>query len=58
MAYNTNAENSTFYPRTFYTLYIRPNNNDIDHLIFKLSRKQVLTAVNYKPVPMSENLFK
>ena len=45
MAYDSNTKNSTLYPRTFYALYIGPNNNDIDHLIFKLSTKQILTTI-------------
>ena len=58
MAYNNNAENSKLYPRTFYTLYIGPNDNGIGHLIFRLSTKQILTTMKYGPVPMPNNLFK
>ena len=39
MAHNTNAERSTLYLETFYTLYIGPNNNCIRHSIFKLSTR-------------------
>ena len=45
MAYNTNAENHTLYPRTFYALHIGPNDNGIGHLIFKLSSKQISTTM-------------
>ena len=45
MAYNTIADNSIFYPRTFYALYIGSNNDDIGHLICKLSMKQILTTM-------------
>ena len=58
MGYNTNAENSALYPRTFYILYIRTNNNSIGHLIFRLSTKQILSTMKYKPVLVPENLFK
>ena len=58
MARNTNVENSTFYPRTFYVSYIGPNDNGIGHLIFKLSTKLILTTMKHKPVPVSKNLFK
>ena len=58
MAYNTNAENGTLYPRTFYALYIGPHDNGIYHLIFRLSTTQMLTTMKCKPVPVSENLFK
>ena len=58
MAYNTNAERRTSYPRAFYALYIGLNDNGIGHLIFKLSMKQILTTIKYQPVPVPENLFK
>ena len=57
MAYNTIVGDNTLYPRTFYTMYIEPNNNCIGHLIFKLFTKQILTTMKYIPVPMHENLF-
>ena len=57
-SYNTNAGNNTLYPRTFYALRIEPNNNSIGHLIFKLSINQILTTTKFKPVLVSENLFK
>ena len=57
MAYDTNTGSNTLYPRTFYALYIGPNNNGIGHLIFKLSMKQILTTIKYQPVSMPENLF-
>ena len=37
--YDTNVDNNTLRPRTFYVLYIGPNDNDNGHLIFKLSTK-------------------
>ena len=40
MAYNTNAKNNILHPRTFYAWYIGPNDNNIGHLIFKLSTKR------------------
>ena len=58
MAYNNNAGSNTLYPRTFYALYIGPNDNDIGHLIFKLSTQQLLTTMRYQSVPVSENLQK
>ena len=58
MAYNTNAESGTLYPRTLYALYIGPNNNGIGHLIFGLSIEQLLTTMEYKSVPVPGNLFK
>ena len=58
MAYNTNAESSTLYPKTFGALYTGLNDNGIGHLIFKLSMKQLLTTIKYQIVPVPENLFK
>ena len=58
MDYNTNAGSNTLYPRIFNALYIGQNNNCIGHLIFKLSTRQILTKMKYKPVPMPGNLFK
>ena len=57
MAYNTNAGNNTLYWRTFCALYIGLNNNGIGHLIFKLSTKEILTTMEYQPVPVHENIF-
>ena len=60
MAYDTNAGSEILYQRTFYALYIGPNNDNIGHLIFELSTKQLLTKMKYQPVPVPvpENLFK
>ena len=58
MAYSTNTESSTLYPRIFYALYIGPKDNSISQVIFILSTKQTLTTINYQPIPVSENLFK
>ena len=58
MAYDINAENSTLCPRTLYALYVGPNDNGIGYLIFRLSKKQILTTMKRKPVPVPENLFK
>ena len=52
MAYDKNSNNKTLYPRTFYALYIGPNDSCTSHLIFKLSIEQILTTPKYKPVPM------
>ena len=46
------------YPRTFYALYIGPNDNGIGHSIFKLSTKQILITMKNQPVPVPEDLIK
>ena len=58
MTYNNNARSNELCPRTFYTLYIGPHDNGSDRLIFKLSTKQILTVLKYKPVPMPEDPIK
>ena len=45
------------YPRTLHVLYIGPNDNCTGHKVFKLSTKQILTTLKYKPVPMSDDLI-
>ena len=50
MTYNNNANNKTLYSRTFYALYIGPNDSGTGHLTFKLSTKQILTTPKYKPI--------
>ena len=57
MAYDTNARKNTQCPRTFYALYIRPNNNGNDHLIYKLSTKQIIITIKYQPIHLPEELF-
>ena len=58
MTYDINAGKNKLYPRTLYALYIGPNNNSIGHLIFKLSAREILMTMKYKPEPVNENLFK
>ena len=58
MAYDNNTRSNTFYLRTFYALYIGPNNSGTGHLIFKLSTEQILITSRVKPVPMSKDLIK
>ena len=57
MAYDNNARNKTLYQIIFYVLNIGPNDNGTGHLIFKLWTKQILIALKYKPLPMSEELI-
>ena len=57
MVYDTNTGNNTLYPRTFYALYIGPNDNGIGYLIFKLSTKQTLIKMEYQLVPAPDNLI-
>ena len=57
MAYNVKDSNKTLHPRTFYALYIGPNDSGIGHSVFKLSIKQLLTTPKYKPIPIPEDVI-
>ena len=58
MAYNINIGNHIICPRTFYALYIGPNNNGNGPLIFKLSMKQILVTMKYYLIRVPGNLIK
>ena len=57
IAYNTKVGYKTLYPRVFYALYIRPNDVDNRHLIYRLSTDQILVTKEYQSVPVSDDLF-
>ena len=46
MTYDTNAGRNILYPRTFYALYIGPNDNSIGHLMINL----IMTVVQLKMI--------
>ena len=58
IAYNTKAGNNTLRPRVFYTLYIKPNDDGNGHLIYKLSKDQILVTTKYPLVPVPGDLIK
>ena len=58
LAYNNNDDNHTLRLRTFYILYIGPNDSGNSHLIFKLSTKQILVTIKYQPIRVPENIIK
>ena len=43
--------------KVFYALYIRPNDADNRHLIYRLSTDQILVTKEYRLVPISDDLF-
>ena len=57
MAYNVKTSNKTLHRRSFYVLYIRPNDSSTSHSVFELSMKQLLTTQKLKPVPIPEDLI-
>ena len=58
MAYNVTSSNKTTDPRTFFALYIGPNDSGTGHIVFKLGTKRLVTTLNYKPKPMAEDVVK
>ena len=58
IAYDNNAINNTLCPRLFYVLYILPNDDGSNHLIYKLSNYQMLVKNKYQSVPVPEDLIK
>ena len=48
---------NALYPKILYVLYIRPKDNGIGHLIFKISTKQILNTMKYQPIPVPEDLL-
>mmetsp|Transcript_55032 Transcript_55032/g.61536 ORF Transcript_55032/g.61536 Transcript_55032/m.61536 type:complete len:406 (+) Transcript_55032:52-1269(+) len=57
VAYDNRIENKTLRPRVFYALYVRPNNDDNRHLIYRLSTDQKLVTKEYQSVPVPEDLI-
>ena len=56
VAYIVIASNKTAHPRIFFALYIGPNNSGTGHIVFKLLTNQLVTAPNFKPKPMAEDI--
>ena len=56
MAYDTNVGSNTLRPKTFYALYIGPNDNSKGDLMFKLSIKQILVTTKYQPIHVPKHL--
>ena len=57
IAYNNKAGNNTLHPKVFYILYIKQNGDSNDHLIYKLSKDQILVTMKYQSVPVPEDLI-
>ena len=47
IAYNNKVRNNTLHPKVFYELYIEPNGNNNNHLIYDLSRNKIEVTMNY-----------
>ena len=47
IAYDNKVGARTLHPRVFFVLYVRPNNDGIGHLIYRLSTDQILVTKEY-----------
>ena len=57
IAYDSKVEHKVLWPRVFYALYVRPNNEDNGHLIYRLSTGQILVTKEYQSIPVPEDLI-
>ena len=57
IVYNNKVGNETLHPIVIYILYIRPNDIDNGHLIYRLSTDQILVTKEYQSVPVSDDLI-
>ena len=57
MAYDNYNKNNKLRSKTFYVLYIGPNDNGNGHLIFILSTKQIWVTMKYQPIYAPKDLI-
>ena len=57
LAYNNKAKNNTLHPKVFYALYIQPNGDNNGHLIYDLSRDEIIDTTNYQSLPVPTDTF-
>ena len=58
IACNNKAGNNKLHPKVFYALYVKINDDNNSHLIYKISTGQILVTMKYQSVPVPENLIK
>ena len=56
IAYDNKVGNKTLCPRTFYALYVKPNQEGNGHLIYRLDKDQIVVTKNYQTVPVTEDI--
>ena len=54
--YNNTVGNKTLRPRVFYALYVKPNEDNNGHLIYRLSTDQIVVTKDYRTVLVVEDL--
>ena len=57
LVYDVLSSNKTSKPRTFYTLYMGPNDGGTGYSVFKLSTKNMIITPRCKPIPMPDNVI-
>ena len=56
IAYDNKVRYKRLYPRAFYTLYIKPNEEGSRHLIYRLSTDQIVVSKEYQTAPLPEDM--
>ena len=56
IVYDNKVGNKTLRTRTFYALYVRPNDNGNGHLIYRISTDQIIVTKDYQTVPVPKDL--
>ena len=56
IVYNNKVGNKTLCPRTFYVLYVKPNQESNGHLIYRLDMDQIVDTKNYQTIPVPEDI--
>ena len=56
IAYDNKVGNNTLHPRSFYALYVKPNENGTKHLIYRPSTNQMVFTKDYWTVPVPKDL--
>ena len=56
IAYDSKVRYKTLHPRAFYALYVKPNEEGSEHLIYRLSMDQMVSTKEYQTVPLPEDM--
>ena len=57
MAYEPKCSNDTGVPRSFYALYLYPNENGSGHVVFSLKLKTTMSTQKCIPQPMTQDII-
>ena len=56
IAYDNKIGNKILCPKTFYTFYVKPNQEDNNHLVYRLDKDQIVVTKNYQTVPVPKGI--